>query len=467
MTLEAGTRVGKYEIKQLLGAGGMGEVYLAQDAELGRSAALKILPGGGTQDRQRITRFTQEARAASALNHPNILTIYDVGHEGPLHFIAAEYIEGETLQQLSQGRRLSVDEVLDVAAQVADALAAAHEAGIVHRDVKPENVMVRRRDGYVKVLDFGLAKLGGPHPAAFDSQAPTEALGQATQPGMLVGTVPYMSPEQARGESLDARTDVFSFGVMLYELTSGRHPFKRASYAETVAAVLTYEPPFDEDLTGAPEELRALLRRCLEKERERRYADAGELLTDVRQLRHAHGGTRRDGQRFSSAAGTRTRGGVANTNPQEGRTRALEPARTQGEAAGAPAVVVANASMRNNYPAYSPDGKYLAFQMKRGDDTHVMVMPAEGGEPSQLTNDRGQSWIYDWSPDGGKVLFAGLREGLWNVWWVSRTTKEERRLTDYKKLNSFVRYPSWSPKGDRVAYEYSETTGNVWVADLK
>jgi Tol biopolymer transport system component len=119
------------------------------------------------------------------------------------------------------------------------------------------------------------------------------------------------------------------------------------------------------------------------------------------------------------------------------------------------------------FPAWSPDGKLLAFQMKRGDDTHVMVMPAEGGEPVQLTNDRGQSWIYDWSPDGDKVLFAGFREGFWNVWWVSRSTKEERRLTDYRKLNSFVRYPSWSPKGDRVAYEYSETSGNVWVADLK
>jgi eukaryotic-like serine/threonine-protein kinase len=931
MTLEAGTRVGKYEIKQLLGAGGMGEVYLAQDAELGRAAALKILPGDVARDRQRMSRFTQEARAASALNHPNILTIYDVGHEGPLHFIAAEFIEGETLRQYMKERRPKAGAVLDVAAQVADALAAAHEAGIVHRDIKPENVMVRRRDGYVKVVDFGLAKLARAQLATVDTEAPTEAR-DVTEPGMLIGTVPYMSPEQLRGEPLDARTDIFSFGVLVYELASRRHPFQRDSFVETLAAIITHEPPFGEDLADAPEGLREVLRRCLEKDRERRYSDACELLEDLRRLRQGRRGLASNGDGPGSDEGSATQGvAAADTVRQHGKTEAHEAARTDDvphvsgkmlggayvlalvlavlagggggliyewvtggisrlwltptaaqevsrttqvtvwpglddypsispdgnsiaycsdheggfeiyvkslapgakevrltqdgglnfqpawspdgrqvvfhsksrggiwvapasggearqltefgsapawspdgklvafqsnplvdlgatgrnaippstlwlvpsaggeprqltevgrpagghgapsfspdgrrvafeadeynkasvwtvsveggnakrvspqdgyapiytpdgrsiifiwggvfrvpiseagerlgeptsisgigagntfvrrislsadgrrmaytllsriesissvllrpgsfEAAGPPSVIVSNASTRNNFPAFSPDGRRLAysscnmtgttcdlwlanadgtgqtqlttaesselmpawfadmtqlgfitdrtghftywainldtrrermlfdfgpgpdymrlspdgrsltfnrkdadgrinlwvatpanggqprpltsdrelmgfpawspdgrslaFQMKRGDDTHLMVMPSEGGPAEQLTNEHGQSWLYSWSPDGDKILYAGFREGLWNVWWVSRTTGQQRRLTDYKKLNSFVRYPAWSPKGDRIAYEYSETSGNVWIADLK
>jgi serine/threonine protein kinase len=210
----AGSEVGTYRIEKLLGAGGMGEVYLASEARLNRRVALKILPSEFVADGERVARFQREARAVSALNHPNLVTIYDLGSIDGLHFIAMEYVEGRTLRELAGGR-LKLKEVLSVVAQAAEALAAAHRAGVVHRDVKPENVMVRA-DGYVKVLDFGLAKL---LEQSADDGAPAE-----TQAGTVMGTLAYMSPEQAAGEPLDARTDVWSLGVVLYELATGRAP---------------------------------------------------------------------------------------------------------------------------------------------------------------------------------------------------------------------------------------------------
>src|SRR5438477_6015695 len=224
MTIQAGTHFGRYEIRSPIGAGGMGEVYLAHDAQLNRPVALKLLPVGVTQDADRLRRFQQEARATSALNHPNILTIYEIGEADGTHFIATEFIDGTTLRDLLARERMKIDEVLDVSIQVASALAAAHEAGIVHRDIKPENIMLRR-DGIVKVLDFGLAKLTEqPRTATIDTSAPTKALVN-TEPGMVMGTTHYMSPEQARGLETDARTDIWSLGCVLYELVAGRLPF--------------------------------------------------------------------------------------------------------------------------------------------------------------------------------------------------------------------------------------------------
>ena len=223
MTIQAGTHFGRYEIRSPIGAGGMGEVYLAHDAQLDRPVALKLLPSDVTQDADRLRRFQQEARATSALNHPNILTIYEIGEADGTHFIATEFIDGTTLRDQMARERMKIDEILDVSIQVASALAAAHEAGIIHRDIKPENIMLRR-DGYVKVLDFGLAKLTEPKSPRFDSTAPTRMRGN-TSPGMVMGTVNYMSPEQARGLKVDARTDIFSFGVVLYEMLAGRAPF--------------------------------------------------------------------------------------------------------------------------------------------------------------------------------------------------------------------------------------------------
>src|SRR5947208_7756948 len=232
MTLAAGTRLGRYEIRAKIGKGGMGEVYLAQDTELDRKVALKILPAEVANDKTRMRRFSQEARAVSALNHPNILTIHEIGEAGSsqtagedsVHFIATEFVDGITLRdRMSSRDAFRLSEALDIAAQVASALAAAHAAGIVHRDIKPDNLMLRK-DGFVKVLDFGLAKLSAPIGSDSDSEAVTR-MHVNTEPGMIMGTVAYMSPEQSRGLNIDARTDIWSLGVVLYEMISARAPF--------------------------------------------------------------------------------------------------------------------------------------------------------------------------------------------------------------------------------------------------
>ena len=269
----AGQTFGRYKIIEPLGVGGMGEVYLAEDATLGRRVALKLLPRRFTQDADRLRRFEQEARAVSALNHPNIITIHEVGQSDGTHFIATEFIEGETLNEKVQKSRLPLGQVLDIGCQTAGALAAAHAAGIVHRDIKPANIMLRR-DGYIKVLDFGLAKL-----------ASTTAQLDATEPGRVMGTVNYMSPEQALGKPLDARTDIFSLGVVLYEIASGNRLFAGDSEAGTYNRILNEEPPPLSELDSAlPKEFDQVVRRALEKEPERRYQSATDLRDDLRRL---------------------------------------------------------------------------------------------------------------------------------------------------------------------------------------
>ena len=257
----------------------MGEVYLAEDTQLGRKLALKLLPAQLTADADRLRRFKQEARAASALNHPNIITIFEIGQDGSTHYIATEFIDGHTLrEQMSDApeRRMKPSEAVNAAAQIATALAAAHEAGIIHRDIKPENVMVRR-DGLVKVLDFGLAKLTEPAPDVIHSQAPTIAR-NSTEAGVVMGTPRYMSPEQVRGEKVDARTDIFSLGVILYEMLTGQPAFRGDSGIEVMSAILKEEPPeLSETKLEISPQLEKIVRRCLEKKLERRFQSAGDL----------------------------------------------------------------------------------------------------------------------------------------------------------------------------------------------
>ncbi len=241
MPLSLSTSLGQYEILSILGAGGMGEVYLAHDARLNRRVALKVLPADLINNREGLHRFEQEAQAASALNHPNIITIHEIGSCGETHFIAMEFINGETLRRKLQTARLEIAETLNIAAQIAAALDAAHRSGIVHRDLKPENVMLRA-DGFVKVLDFGLAKLTdtkGDMPV--DTEIPTRPL-MRTTPGAVMGTVAYMSPEQARGQEVDARTDIFSFGVVLYEMLTGRLPFAGETMNDCIASSRKRKP---------------------------------------------------------------------------------------------------------------------------------------------------------------------------------------------------------------------------------
>jgi len=280
MPLSQGARVRRYEVVSLLGAGGMGEVYLARDTELDRLVALKVLPGKDDGDaEQRIRRFLLEARTAISLSHPNLAHVYDVGDESGVRFIAMEYVEGETLRARITRGRMTIEEVLDVATQIASALASAHAAGIVHRDIKPENIMLRP-DGYVKVLDFGLAKLTMPTP---DPEA-TAVL--ATEPGLVVGTMHYMSPEQLRGESVDAHSDIFSLGVVLYELAAGQRPFQGSASGGVIAAILTEDPP---PITSAPLELEAIILKALAKRPADRYASARELGSALKQMHRQTG----------------------------------------------------------------------------------------------------------------------------------------------------------------------------------
>ncbi|HXG92147.1 MAG TPA: protein kinase [Blastocatellia bacterium] len=274
----AGDTIGHYRIINAIGRGGMGEVYLAQDERLGRKVALKLLPADVTGDQSRMRRFQQEARAASALNHPNIITIYDINELDGRCFIASEFIEGETLRHRLSHQRMTISEALDIAIQIASALYVAHEAGIVHRDIKPENIMLRR-DGYVKVLDFGLAKLAGQHETTNEASA---AERPDISSGLVMGTVKYMSPEQARGQQVDSRSDIFSFGVVLYEMVAGRAPFEGESASELIRAILKKEPPL---LTNEPDEMQRIISKALCKKKEDRYQTIEDLLADLKELR--------------------------------------------------------------------------------------------------------------------------------------------------------------------------------------
>jgi serine/threonine protein kinase/tetratricopeptide (TPR) repeat protein len=282
-----GQDVGAYKIVDLLGVGGMGEVYLAEDTRLGRKVALKFLPNYFTNDRTRVRRFKREARAASALNHPNILTVYEIGEAAGTQFIATEFVEGSTLRQHMETAQTTLGEALDVAIQVARALGTAHQAGIVHRDIKPENIMLRP-DGYIKVLDFGLAKVSEQHRPVPESDGLDSH--SDTHTGLVLGTPHYMSPEQARGLKVDGRTDIFSLGAVIYEMLTGRKPFEGETASHVIVAVVEKDPPLVKDVNpGIPADLEVIVRKALQKDMQARYQTAGELIEDLRSVRRREG----------------------------------------------------------------------------------------------------------------------------------------------------------------------------------
>jgi serine/threonine protein kinase/Tfp pilus assembly protein PilF len=340
-TVRSGALIGHYRIESLIGVGGMGEVYLARDERLGRKAALKLLPDSLTTDATQLSRFKNEARSASALNHPNILTVYEIGTEGNVQFIATEFIEGVTLRASLASGRISPNAALEIAVQVASALAAAHEAGVVHRDIKPENIMLRP-DGYAKVLDFGIAKLTAQRPVG------TTALLQ-TRPGLVLGTAHYMSPEQARGQNVDARSDIWSLGVVLYEMVGGSPPFRGETPSDCIASILTKElPPLSGLLPDVPVELEAILRKALRKNSDERYQTIKEMLADLRNLK---------GELEAEGSSTQTKAraeSIASENKGHKRGKLL---------ALAAATVVAAAVAYSFFfvaPASSPDEKSIA-----------------------------------------------------------------------------------------------------------
>ncbi|MBA3353362.1 MAG: protein kinase [Blastocatellia bacterium] len=270
-----------YEIISPIGSGGMGEVFLARDTKLGRQVALKFLNEKFSKDEALLNRFIQEAKAASALNHPNILTVYEIGEHDGSHYMSAEFIDGKTLRQRMRSR-LTFDETLAIIVQTAEALSAAHQAGIVHRDIKPENIMVRP-DGYVKVLDFGLAKLTEINGSGGEEE--TKKL-VSTNPGVVMGTVTYMSPEQARGKATDPRSDVFSFGVVLYEMLTGNVPFSGETMTDVLSSIISTEPPSIASIAPhLPRELQRIVQKTLKKKRDQRYQSTKDLLVDLKELR--------------------------------------------------------------------------------------------------------------------------------------------------------------------------------------
>ena len=284
--LVVGQVVGHYQVIAPLGKGGMGEVYLASDTQLDRKVALKLLPAGLTGNKDRLSRFIQEAKTASFLNHPNIITIHEIGQAESAHFIATEFIDGQTLKHRMARTRMELPDILDVSIQAAGALQAAHAGGIIHRDIKPENIMLRP-DGYVKVLDFGLAKLTeksrqtNPTDSAIDTKVKAY-----TEPGTVMGTINYMSPEQARGHVVDARTDVFSLGVVMYEMAAGRMAFAGETAMDTLVSILEKEPPpFDLCAPEVPAEFQRIISKALCKDREKRYQTTKDLLIDLKSLK--------------------------------------------------------------------------------------------------------------------------------------------------------------------------------------
>jgi Tol biopolymer transport system component len=440
VAIEPNTRLGHYRVQSLLGAGAIGEVYLALDEERGDPAAVKVLKPEHTNSREHLRRFEREARIISSLNHPNILTIREIGREGATHFIATEFIHGWTLRQVIRHTPPGVAQSLDIAAQTLSALAVAHEAGVVHRDVKPENVMVRR-DGQVKVLDFGLAKLADDLPRQPHLSGDSTVSNVVTNSGAVIGTVAYMSPEQLRGLSVDARTDVWSVGVVLYEMITGRKPFADQSPADIIVSILEREPP---PLTvyapDCPGELQRIITRALAKDRERRYQTAGELLEDLSILaaqlpaddEGARGEPAASGVR-AHASGTASGGGVASPGRpgvevtparKSLRTPRLATARRAAVAGAGVLAVIASA------PLLGPNAALVlavvlllagsAYMLSRGPDAGAQARPTEGVpfrniNLSRLTN-TGRAIDAAVSPDGRYVVYVREEAGRQSLW---------------------------------------------------
>jgi eukaryotic-like serine/threonine-protein kinase len=510
-----GSSISHYRILSLLGRGGMGEVYLATDTELGRKVAIKLLPARYTADPERVRRFKQEARAASALNHPNILTIHEISEAGGAHCIVSEFVEGETLRAMIERGGLGIDQAAAITEQVAGALSVAHEAGIIHRDIKPENVMVRP-DGLVKVLDFGLAKLteqngrageqrsgrvgereseragergserGGVEedspisPALPLSHSPTPPLACSTNSGMVMGTVGYMSPEQARGQEVDHRTDIFSMGVMMYELLTGRRPFDGATPNDVMDAILTKEPPPIKVLRPvlAPV-LERMVRRMLEKERDARYGSAAELRVELQLLQRkaeaneAFGMEGLPAVRIPDQAAGETEYVMAAIVTDRERTirQSFTPRSWQLTVICLVALTLAIAGMTwwmsrhpsgsrgpiltrltsdsglTIDPALSLDGKMLAYASDRSGEGNldIWVKQLAGGEPLRLTQDEADEREPDFSPDGSQIVFRSERAGG-GIYVISSQGGVARLIAHGGRT------PKFSPDGRQIAY---------------
>jgi serine/threonine protein kinase len=416
MLLSPGSVIGPYRIIGPIGAGGMGEVYRAKDTRLAREVALKIVSARGLNKPDRQDRFEREARAASALNHPNILTIHDIGVEDGMPFIVSELVPGETLRKLASKGPLPVRTLLNLAVQIADGLAAAHERRIVHRDLKPDNIMVTP-DARVKILDFGLAKAVA---IAEDDSAATVTM-TATEPGIVLGTVPYMSPEQARGTTVDYRSDQFAFGLILYEMASGKQAFRRDTAAQTLSAILTEEaPPMD---AGLPPPLRWIIARCLAKDPSSRYAATSDLHREIACLRdnlpEVSNAIPRSALQplrakrqipiAAAAAISLTAGVLATWLWLQRPTTNLASQRYTPLAAEAAA---------EGFPSWSTNGKTVAYSADVAGIYQIFTRSLESATPAQITRSLRDCIYPFWSPSGSRIYYISrdtARTELWSV----------------------------------------------------
>ncbi len=473
--------INQYRFVSLLGQGGMGEVWLADDTRLHRKVALKLLPAQFATDAARVRRFEQEAHAISALNHPNIITLFDLGHAGDDYFMATEFVDGQTLRdRLRTNACLPLDEAANLAAQVCQALAAAHEAGIIHRDIKPENLMIRP-DGYVKVLDFGLAHV--------NESLTAPAQSSLTDSGMVMGTASYMSPEQARGEKIDARTDIFSLGIVLYEMIEGRTPFPGATVFEVIGAILNREP---EVMTIASAEWQAVVQKALRKDRTERYQtihEMWEMLAELKQLKQ-QAEIRASGQReaasaASSVATTHENAfarNTANTSSVFKRSKrtlaasvtALGLVLMGGGYAGyrmmqrnttpaftplmtAKAISLTTFPGMETVPAFSPDGKLLAFAWggEKNENLDIFIKQIDGEGMFRLTNHPASESDPAWSPDGKQLAFTRFTKPDCGIYLMPAIGGVERKLTTLSPQRPTGIAGSelnWSPDGKLLAF---------------
>jgi serine/threonine protein kinase/Tol biopolymer transport system component len=510
--LQKGQHLGHYEIVSLLGAGGMGEVYLAKDTELGRKIAIKVLPIEFTKNKERLRRFRQEARAASALNHPNILTIHQISQIEDRHFMATEFVAGETLRQRLRRGPITIPEALEIASQIASALSAAHKAGIVHRDIKPENLMLRP-DGYVKVLDFGLAKLIEQHERTPEAPA-AERIDISS--GQIMGTVKYMSPEQALGRQVDARSDIFSFGVVLYEMVAGHTPFEGKNSNELISEILKKEPT---PLTHLPDEIQRILCKALRKRKEERYQTIEALLVDLKNLKEARTITEVQSQMEALSLGGSTTtevpaistvsiesvvSGIKNhktgtalvvagltiailgasfglkrlgTRPGAA-PRQMRIDRIPGTEKAAGVAISPNgqsiafisdgglwvrqlaSSVASQivppanivYPTYSPDGEYIFYVSRDA----LYRIPARGGEVEKVIAGVNGHGPVSFATDGKQFAFVREDEDTALLMVANVDGTGERVLTSHKKPESLYS-PTWSPDGSLIACAFGET----------
>ncbi|HJW14263.1 MAG TPA: protein kinase [Thermoanaerobaculia bacterium] len=463
MTLTPGIRLGPYEILSPLGAGGMGEVWKARDTRLGRTVAIKVLPEHLVEDPDALARFEREARAVAALSHPNILALHDIGREGPVAYAVMELLEGETLRESLAGGALPFRRATDYAVQMALGLAAAHERGIVHRDLKPDNVFVTR-DERVKILDFGLAKAGAAAAeAGRETQSPT--VSGYTEPGKVMGTVGYMSPEQVRGLAVDHRSDIFSFGSVLFEMVTGRRPFARETAAETMTAILKDDPlePIESG-PGLPPPLAPVIRHCLEKKPERRFQSARDLAfaletaaapsTAVPVL-PARAPSRRAVRKglglLALAAGAAAAGYLA------------APRRATGPVPDWKNATLARLTTDPGFegePTFSPDGQTIAYVADRVGNFEIYLQQISGGPAINLTQNSAADIQPAFSPDGREIAFVSDRSGGTeifhaapsmphvggDIWVMPALGGPARKIVDNGS------FPCWTPDGSAILY---------------